>query len=156
MERRAQAALEFLTTYGWAILVIMVMIGAISYFGILRPDEVLPSRCTVAAEFTCDDHIVQGNQVRVRLQQGIGKTIYVEDFDCAWEGNLGMAVRMDGAVIADTAWSPTRTAEFSCGSFPQLSALAGEKVKLSFSIKYRQSATGFLHTADGEVYTEVQ
>ena len=31
------AALEFLTTYGWAFLVILVMIGALAYFGILNP-----------------------------------------------------------------------------------------------------------------------
>ena len=31
---RAQAALEFLMTYGWAILVVLVSIGALAYFGV--------------------------------------------------------------------------------------------------------------------------
>ena len=37
--RRGQAALEFLTTYGWAFLVILVMIGALAYFGVLDPER---------------------------------------------------------------------------------------------------------------------
>lgn len=35
MNKKGQAALEFLTTYGWAFLVILVMIGGLSYFGVL-------------------------------------------------------------------------------------------------------------------------
>ena len=52
---RAQAALEFLTTYGWAFLVILIMIGTLAYFGILNPSKVLPNRCTFGAEFQCLD-----------------------------------------------------------------------------------------------------
>ena len=35
--RKGQAAMEFLMTYGWAILVVLVVIGALAYFGILSP-----------------------------------------------------------------------------------------------------------------------
>ena len=37
--RKAQAALEFLTTYGWAFIVILIMIGALAYFGVLNPSR---------------------------------------------------------------------------------------------------------------------
>ena len=43
--KKSQAALEFLTTYGWAFLIILIMIGALSYFGILSPSKLLPNRC---------------------------------------------------------------------------------------------------------------
>ena len=32
---RAQAAMEFLMTCGWAIIVVLVVIGALAYFGFL-------------------------------------------------------------------------------------------------------------------------
>jgi len=35
MNKKGQAALEFLMTYGWAFLVILVMIGALAYFGFI-------------------------------------------------------------------------------------------------------------------------
>lgn len=33
MDKKGQAAMEFLMTYGWAILVVLVAIGALAYFG---------------------------------------------------------------------------------------------------------------------------
>ncbi len=51
--KRAQAALEFLTTYGWAFLVIIVMIGALAYFGVLNPEKFVSERCNLGVEFQC-------------------------------------------------------------------------------------------------------
>ncbi|MBD3163915.1 hypothetical protein GF323_01835 [Candidatus Woesearchaeota archaeon] len=53
--KRAQAAMEFLMTYGWAILVVLVAIGALAYFGVLSPERFLPERCDGPAGLTCLD-----------------------------------------------------------------------------------------------------
>ena len=37
MNKKSQAALEFLMTYGLAIIVVLIAIGALAYFGILSP-----------------------------------------------------------------------------------------------------------------------
>lgn len=53
--RKGQAAIEFLMTYGWAILVVLAAIGALFYFGVLGPqtNEYNPAehQCT---EWTCE------------------------------------------------------------------------------------------------------
>ena len=54
MFRKSQAALEFLTTYAWAFLVILIMIGALAYFGMLSPSKLLPDRCNFGSEVSCD------------------------------------------------------------------------------------------------------
>ncbi len=36
---KSQAALEFISTYGWAFLIILLIIAALSYFGILSPGK---------------------------------------------------------------------------------------------------------------------
>ena len=43
--KRGQVALEFIMTYGWAILVVLVAIGALAYFGVLNPGKYLPEKC---------------------------------------------------------------------------------------------------------------
>lgn len=53
MQKKAQAAMEFLMTYGWAILVVLAAIGALAYFGVLSPDKILPERCTGPAGLDC-------------------------------------------------------------------------------------------------------
>jgi hypothetical protein len=55
MKRRAQAALEFLTTYGWAFLVILIMIGALAYFGVLNPSNLVPDKCVASSGFSCEE-----------------------------------------------------------------------------------------------------
>lgn len=47
--KKGQAAMEFLMTYGWAIIVVLVAIGALAYFGVLSPNKLLPERTTFAA-----------------------------------------------------------------------------------------------------------
>jgi len=36
--KSAQAAIDFFKEYGWAILVVLIAIGALWYFGVLSPD----------------------------------------------------------------------------------------------------------------------
>jgi len=74
--KKSQAALEFLMTYGWAILVVLVAIGALAYFGVLSPDKFLPSKCTLPAGIACVDFkvddITTGDEIRVVLRNGMG------------------------------------------------------------------------------------
>lgn len=43
MERKSQAALEWIMTYGWAILIVLLIvliaIGSLAYFGIINPEK---------------------------------------------------------------------------------------------------------------------
>ena len=86
MTGRGQAALEFLTTYGWAVLVILVMIGAISYFGIIDPSRFVPSRCSTSPEMSCVDFMIDSSTdaVQLQLKQGVGKTIFFEKMNCTY------------------------------------------------------------------------
>ncbi|MBU0536711.1 MAG: hypothetical protein KKE20_07120 [Nanoarchaeota archaeon] len=58
-KKRSQAAMEFLLTYGWAIIVVLVVIGALGYFGVLDPTMLLPEKCTIEmGPLTCNDVVV--------------------------------------------------------------------------------------------------
>ena len=46
--RKGQAAMEFLMTYGWAILVVLISIGALAYFGVNKAEQFLPEKCLIA------------------------------------------------------------------------------------------------------------
>jgi len=54
--RRGQAALEYLVTYGWAFIAILVVVGALAYFGFLSPTKYLPARCEFGAQLECVDY----------------------------------------------------------------------------------------------------
>ncbi len=46
--KKSQAAMEFLMTYGWAILVVLAAIGALAYFGVLNYSRFVPEHCMIA------------------------------------------------------------------------------------------------------------
>jgi len=73
MLKRAQAAMEFLMTYGWAILVVLVAVGALAYFGVLSPDSFLPKKCTLSPGIACEDHKATSSSVEVVLRNGMGR-----------------------------------------------------------------------------------
>ena len=43
--KKGQVAMEFLMTYGWAILVVIAAIGALAYFEVLSPCRFIPDGC---------------------------------------------------------------------------------------------------------------
>lgn len=53
MLRKSQAAMEFLMTYGWAIVVVMVMVGVLAYFGVFNVKAFLPRRCLSGSDMSC-------------------------------------------------------------------------------------------------------
>ena len=98
MNKRGQAALEFLMTYGWAILVVLVVIGALAYFGVLNPSILLPEKCTLTTGLACKDHQIDSNifdaispaarqvalglvdtegGVKLSLENGMGSGMYI-------------------------------------------------------------------------------
>lgn len=54
--RSAQAAMEFILTYGWAIVVVTASISALAYFGVLDMDSWFPNQCTIDVGISCLDH----------------------------------------------------------------------------------------------------
>src|SRR3989338_67322 len=74
---KGQAAMEFLMTYGWAILVVLVVIGALSYFGVLSPATLLPEKCTFPVSVSCTDHTVTATYLAIVLQNGAGRDMLI-------------------------------------------------------------------------------
>ena len=49
--KRSQAAMEFLMTYGWAILAAVIAIGVLSYFGVFSPGKYTTGTAVVTPPF---------------------------------------------------------------------------------------------------------
>jgi uncharacterized protein (UPF0333 family) len=80
--KRGQAAMEFLMTYGWAILVVLIAIGALAYFGVLNPGRFLPASCTITPGVSCEDFVVRegttgtnDNTIQITLRNGMGDDV---------------------------------------------------------------------------------
>jgi len=70
--------MEFLMTYGWAILVVLISIGAMYYFGMLDFMGMVPSMCTLGPGLSCDDFIITEDAVKLVVRNGMGSNIMIE------------------------------------------------------------------------------
>ena len=68
MEKGGQSAMEYLMTYGWAILIILIALGALFYLGVFSPST--PSTCFIQAPFVCKDVIINDNGILFNLGAG--------------------------------------------------------------------------------------
>jgi hypothetical protein len=51
--RKAQSVLEFLTTYGWAILILIIVLAVLYVLGIFNPSVYAPNTCTLPSQLNC-------------------------------------------------------------------------------------------------------
>ncbi len=184
-QKRAQGALEFLMTYGWAFLVILIMIGALAYFGVLSPTKFLPERCTFGSQFLCKDYLITTDgstaDVTLKLQNNLGQAVYVlaanatnatspdgfggceiSIFDNAGNPigpNNDENLEADGTLITPTAISDGGYFTFKAMDCANLGGLvAGSKYKVNVDLAYyaATSSSLFSHTVDGELFSNVE
>ena len=79
--KKAQAAVEFLTTYGWAILFLIIIISFAFYSGYFNIDRYLQTQCIFSPNFQCATYkFVQINSNNLTLvfqaSNGLGFDIY--------------------------------------------------------------------------------
>lgn len=78
MQRKGQAAMEFLMTYGWAILAAIIAIGVLAYFGVFSPGRFVSDNYVVNAPFNVRSGAVSvANGVQLELLNGAGETVTV-------------------------------------------------------------------------------
>lgn len=77
--KKGQASMEFLMTYGWAILAAVLAIGVLAYYGVFSPGNSLPNICAINAPLGCDEYQVNTTGVILILRNGAGDAITVSD-----------------------------------------------------------------------------
>ncbi len=88
---RAQSALEYLMTYGWAILIIGVVLGALFSLNIFNAGG-LVTACITIPGYECQQPILNtGGLLTFTLGQSTGTTFYNAQMACASTSNtLGL------------------------------------------------------------------
>ena len=156
VKKRGQAAMEFLMTYGWALLVVLVAIGALAFFGVLNPGQFLPSTCTITPGISCNAFqataIVTANDgtVTLVLQNGMG--VDLESFEVTMPSICGATIFTDAG--GDDILSDGEEDSFSSGAACD-TGTEGSRLKEDISISYDVSG-GLSHTKTGQLVVKVE
>ena len=171
--KKSQAALEFLTTYAWAFLVILIMVGALAYFGILNPSKLLPDRCNFGSEISCDKNRMIVNNIdtttlMMRLTNNFGTSVVVNKSitnvttDIIAAGNCNPQI--EGVDIPSSpteqgyVWPAGTTITFSADCSGGANLVEKEKIKMNIEIAYYPASAGVNYgkIIFGEIFTTIQ
>ena len=166
MNKKSQAALEFLTTYAWAFLVILIMIGALAYFGVLKPTSIFPAACTFASEFGCIDYAIKAEStelandgiINVKLRNNVGETVKVDAEKATLTTPDGTAVACIVNPPASTlTWGRAANQTFSWTGCDTggASLVSGDKGKVLVKIEFYITDPTYVRIAEGEVFSSV-
>ena len=157
--KKAQAAMEFLMTYGWAILVVLIAISALAYFGVLNPSRFLPESCTLVPGLSCVDFKVSDNDITLVIQNGMGTDLadfsvtIADDDQCKHIGNW----TCDGTNCSSPSFllKDSEDVLLFCNNTGH--GLASEaRYKKDISISYKKGSDGLTHTDLGQLITKVE
>ena len=131
MKKKGQSALEYLVTYGWAILAIVIIAAVLWYFGIFNPSKWTESRqCGGMSAFSCIDYTVNSSDgITLSLGNKVGRQVVVY---CE-SGNVTLNL----------------TAPATC----DVTGSTSGATQLDFSLTYYDVSSGLEHEDSGFVTT---
>ena len=147
MLKKSQAAMEFLMTYGWAILVVLAAIAALAYFGVLSPEKFLPEKCLIEVGFTCISSKVEPTQATIIFSNGLGRSVEVTSVSMGGcSGSFSTTI-----LSGEEARFDVDNDDAGCSNGD-----VKETFKGSIVIKYTEKATNLTKTAYGDIATKVE
>lgn len=165
--KKSQAAMEFLLTYGWAIMVVVVAIAALAYFGVLNPTKWFSTNtCTLPAGLSCIDHSI----TYIPLYHGQKAH---NDFTIVIKNNLGADSHITSLALSDQygqQYSPAVPDSFPNGQSDTItvsditisrvppnnpSMLSGTKYDKDFVVTITNDASGLPHLFQGHISGKV-
>ncbi len=78
--KRGQAAMEFLMTYGWAILAAVIAIGVLASMGVFSPGKFASKACILNAPFGCEESAI-GTNIQLNIRNGGGQDYTINGID---------------------------------------------------------------------------
>lgn len=78
---KAQSAMEFVTTYGWMLLILIIVLAALASMGILTPPQ--PVMCDFPSNFVCRGmKLTTDSNLTLDLYQNTGHDINIVGLNC--------------------------------------------------------------------------
>lgn len=157
MNKKGQAAMEFLMTYGWAILVVIAAIAVLAASGLLDLSRYMPERCDFPIDFPCKGKAsVRSSGLQVTLLNSLDTAINVN------------SVSITGTCTGQPYVAATTSGYMQNASWGNLSVPMGEILRVQInctlttgakfdedlSVVYSRSDNSVEYTATGDIKTK--
>jgi hypothetical protein len=154
-KKKAQSSVEYLGTYVWAFIGLIVTIGALNYFGIFNPSNYTAEQCESGSQLSCEDTAVYTNpsthatDILLMIKNNYPRTIRIISANISSFETTIYATEQENIVI-----DPGRAVLLHFNTNQQL--IVGQKEPISFSLDYQRYGGTTTHTITGKGTINVQ
>ncbi len=143
MKGRSQAFNDFLMAYGWVIMVFLMGIAALDYFGVIDLTSVFPEKCILDYKVSCMDYEINPSETKIVIANEAKRPIIVESIDVAGcSGSFSAEMRI-GETSAFTLTG--------CNNGKK-----GKTVKGEILLEYAEKKTGLQRAVHGKIKSKVR
>ncbi len=152
---KGQAAVEFLTTYGWMFMIILVVFGGLAYFGLTDVKSNIPDSCTINKAFSCNAYVAnETGFYAIEITNVDNKKINVTDMVCEFPFTQEqIAFGYD-----DVLFNPGETRVYMCFADTLSTSIADFEGKHLYKFKFAYTydePEPLTKVATGEFFTQV-
>lgn len=136
MRKRGQAVIEYMVTYGWMLLVILITVGLILYFDVLNPIKFVPQQCEFGEQLRCVDmQLLENGQFKIKFQNNFPKAVNLTS-----AGSNDYPAGISCAVPAVTI-NPNEIGTLSC-TIGSAVFVQGEKRQVNLKVAFTRFSQG--------------
>ena len=130
MDKKGQAAMEFLMTYGWAILAAVIAVGVLAYYGVFSPDRFVSASTVVSTPFSAIGGNISTAAVLIEIRNDGGEALNIT-------GTTVTGCGTNNSVMTVSA-SALQAINVVCSS----SLRAGDTFRGDITVNYRKLGSG--------------
>ena len=156
--KKGQAAMEFLTTYGWAFLVIIVVIVALWQFGVFDTTSRIPASCNVGSMLDCSGgYRVEVDELNVTVELNLKNNeltgVNITGFELKEQGSedfCEFTVVGSSTIVSRQSEDLTFQSNEACTG-----VIAGLKQIFDVRVIYTKGGSEIENVASGRLVTDV-
>ncbi len=151
--RKAQSSVEFLTTYGWILMVVLLAIGILINYGFFNPSKYLPENVDFGEQLRAEEFFVDSDAngtglIALRFRNNFARNINITDM----EAKLSDEQNYVNCTINEVNISVGRDAIIAC---PGLTLSTNVKNNINVKVTFRRDATGTsTHEISGVIFAQ--
>jgi hypothetical protein len=150
---RGQAALEFMMTYGWAMLLLTALVAGLVYV-IPHPKTLTANKCIFGSAIPCLGARLSANNLTIVLNNGMGQSIY----------NISANELMPAKIPCEVSNTSIRTEEkliIICNNTNLTTGVGmtnrmnvSDDSRIRIELKYQKIKGGYNQSIIGELYAK--
>ena len=148
-----QYAIEYLMSYGWAILILLAVAAILFYFGVLNPKIPIAPSCFFGPEMGCYGFSMNTTgHLALDVSQSTGHPISITAMKCTQENNPSLTTVSYTVGDGGHAFLTDGTQKcYLADGTTVATGQVGDVYKGKIYVKYTELDTGFVHVVSGDV-----